>query len=74
MTIGIVTNIAPAMISPNGSCLAIFPVNNEMATGIVLACVSILVKVKANKYSFQAAIKAKSPVVTIAGAVSGINI
>ena len=66
--------IAPAMISPKGSCLAIEPEKREIATGIVLDCGAIDVNVSANRYSFQAAIKASNPVVTSAGAVKGNRI
>jgi hypothetical protein len=47
------------------------PAKKAIVTGTVLASGLITEKVNANKYSFQEAIKAKSPVVTSAGAVSG---
>ena len=71
---GTVTTTAPAMISPKGTCLETLPVKSEIATGIVLAPGAIVVKVSAKMYSFQAAMKASSPDVTIAGAVSGNKI
>ena len=45
-----------------------------MITGKVRASGAIEVKVSANRYSFHAPINASSPVVTIAGAVSGNRI
>ena len=71
---GSVTKTVAAMISPKGSCLDISPVNKEMTTGTVRALGSMLVKVSANKYSFQAAIKDSKPVVTRAGVVRGKSI
>lgn len=65
---------APAMISPNGTCLETDPLNREMATGIVLASGAIVVKVRAKIYSFHADMKASKPAVTSAGAVKGNNI
>ena len=68
------TKTVAAMTSPKGSCRAISPVNREITTGTVRAPGSILVKVKAKRYSFQAAIKDNKPVVTKAGVVNGNRI
>jgi len=71
---GSVTKTVAAIISPNGSCLAISPVNREITTGTVRAPGSMLVNVRAKRYSFHAAMKDKSPVVTKAGFVNGNRI
>src|SRR5690625_4227042 len=68
---GMVTTIAAAMISPNGSWRCNSPLNSAMATGTVRAAGSMLVNVSANRYSFHAWMNASRPVVTSAGAVSG---
>ena len=65
---------AAAIISPKGSCLETLPENKEMVTGTVRDAESIEVNVNANKYSFQAAIKDKRPVVARAGAINGNKI
>jgi len=64
---GMVTVTAAAMISPKGSWRDISPVNRAIETGMVRALGSMVVKVKANRYSLTAAMKARRPVVTSAG-------
>src|SRR5699024_11889674 len=60
MTIGIVTMTVAAEISPQGTENSLVYI--EIPTGTVRHLSSLLI-VKANKYSFQAAIKARIPVV-----------
>src|SRR5260221_14763014 len=68
---GTVTIIVAAIISPNGSAWLTAP--RKLAIATVTVCTDGLVTVndEANRYSFQAAMKASSPVVTRAGVVSG---
>ena len=73
ITRGIVTTIDPAMIEPQGCSKELLPLNCEITTGTVFI-VSVTVKVRANKNSFQAAMNAKSPVETKPGIVNGSRI
>src|SRR5699024_4723370 len=68
ITIGIVTITVAADISPYGRENSLVYI--EIPTGTVRHLSSLLI-VKANKYSFQAAIKARIPVVNTPGAASG---
>src|SRR3569833_674007 len=71
-TNGAVTSTEAAMIVPHGISCSELPENNAIATGTVRAEL-LEVKVSANRYSFHAAMKASSPVVTRAGHSSGRN-
>ncbi len=73
MTRGIVTTIEAAMIAPHGCSKELAPVNCEITTGTVFI-LSVIVKVNANKNSFQAAMNASSPVETSPGIVRGSKI
>jgi len=68
---GILEIMPAAMISPKGICIEYCDGKLAMITGSVRASGWIEVKVRANRYSFQAPMKASRPVVTSAGAVSG---
>ena len=59
------------MIGPQGISCSVAPESRAIATGTV-RCASLETKVKAKRNSFQAAMKAKSPVVTRAGHINGI--
>ncbi len=72
MTSGTVTVTEAAMIGPQGSSCWLPPEIRAMATGTVRWS-SVRVKVRANRNSFQAAIKANSPVVAMAGHINGRN-
>jgi hypothetical protein len=61
-----------AMMMPQGVSNCEAPLRSAIATGTVRV-VFDEVKVSANRNSFQAPMKARSPVVTIAGHISGRN-
>src|SRR3569833_2487397 len=69
-TSGAVTSTEAAMIEPHEITCSELPENRAIATGTVRAAL-LEVKVSANRYSFHAAMKASSPVVTRAGHSSG---
>ena len=63
---------AVAMILPQGMLYLLAPDSSEIETGTVRS-LSSMMKVRAKRNSFQAAMKASSPVHTSAGHSSGMN-
>src|ERR1700722_8122292 len=70
ITSGMVTTMDPAMIEPQGCSKEVLPENCEITTGTVFM-LSVTVKVRANKNSFQAAMNARRPVETNPAMVGG---
>src|ERR1700724_778675 len=64
------TTIDPAIIDPQGCSKELLPLNCDSTT-VTVFIVSVTVKVRANKNSFQAAMKARRPVETKPGTVNG---
>src|SRR5690349_2821379 len=71
-TSGTVTMTEAAMMMPHGISYWLLPDSSAIATGTVRVEFDE-VNVRANRNSFQAAMKAKRPVVTSAGHISGMN-
>src|SRR5262245_41639961 len=69
---GTVTTTEAAMMMPQGTSNEVAPDSSAIATGTVRV-VFDEVKVRANRNSFQAPMKASSPVVTSAGHIRGMN-
>ena len=72
MTNGTVTVTEAAMIGPHGNSCWLPPEISAIATGTVRSSL-VSVNVSAKRNSFQAAMKANSPVVAIAGHINGRN-
>jgi hypothetical protein len=73
ITSGIVTTIEAARIVPQGCSCSLAPLNWEITTGTVFM-LSLTVNVRANKNSFQAPMKARSPVEIRPGIANGNKI